>query len=166
MISCEIKRNYKVSEDKFQLVSKNLYKHYESLKNMSDDLDINEVYDVQKIIKEKRKNLNILMCGYGFASGGGETFPINLANMMYDRGHNVTFLNFNQTQLNKEVKNMLYPEIPIVEDFRNLNQLAKEHDIDVIHSHHAWVDMTVIDILDKSSNVNHVVSLHGMYENH
>jgi glycosyltransferase involved in cell wall biosynthesis len=36
--------------------------------------------------------------------------------------------------------------------------------VDIIHSHHAWVDMTIAALLAHNKSTKHVVTTHGMYE--
>ena len=40
----------------------------------------------------------------------------------------------------------------------------RDFDIGLIHSHHAWMDNTVLDLLPEDSPVRTVITLHGMYE--
>ena len=51
----------------------------------------------------------------------------------------------------------------MVSDLASLPSLIDRFDIDIVHSHHAWVDGTVIDLL-ADSDCEIVVTLHGMYE--
>ena len=49
-------------------------------------------------------------------------------------------------------------------DFSQLERIVADFDIDVIHSHHAWMDNTILDLLPEDAAVKTVVTLHGMYE--
>lgn len=110
------------------------------------------------------KRLNILFVGYAFVSGGGETFPIQLANIFKEQGHSVTYLDCCEAEPNPGVRGMLREDIPVVNDLFKLNQVVQDFGIDIIHSHHAWVDVNIMEILNHQLDVRHVVSMHGMYE--
>jgi len=107
---------------------------------------------------------NLLMVSYGFCTGGGETFPVSLANLMKGRGYNVTYLDCAREPRNEGVRQRLRSDIPIVSDFPQLENIVRNFEIDVIHSHHAWADSTVLDLLPDSLGCKTVVTLHGMYE--
>jgi len=111
-----------------------------------------------------KRPLNILMAGYAFCSGGGETFPIVLSNAMKSKGHNVTYLDCMREDENIDIRSQLRPDIPVVSNLEGLNHIVREFKIDLIHSHHAWVDSSIADILDSELHCRTVVSLHGMYE--
>jgi glycosyltransferase involved in cell wall biosynthesis len=106
------------------------------------------------------------MAGYALAAGGGETFPIMLANMLKANGYALTFLNCNQQKTEPEVRRMLDSAVPLLE----LNSLElveaafNELGVELIHSHHAWADVTFASLLKTSPQISHVVTLHGMYE--
>ena len=107
---------------------------------------------------------NLLMASYAFCAGGGETFPIQLANIMKARGYNVTYLDCAREARNEGIRQNLRIDIPVVSDFTQLERIVADFGIDLIHSHHAWVDSTVLDLLPEGSPAKTVVTLHGMYE--
>jgi glycosyltransferase involved in cell wall biosynthesis len=104
------------------------------------------------------------MASYGFCSGGGETFPVELANLMKGLGYNVTYLDCAQEPRNEGVRRNLRIDIPIVSDFSQLERIVSDFGIDLIHSHHAWVDSTILDLLPECAKCRTLVTLHGMYE--
>ena len=104
------------------------------------------------------------MCTYAFVPGGGETFPLNLANIMSSFGYTVTVMSFNGEKCNYDIKRKLYPRIPVVTRVGALREICTNFDIDIIHSHHACVDMTILGLFPKKSKIQKVISLHGMYE--
>jgi glycosyltransferase involved in cell wall biosynthesis len=104
------------------------------------------------------------MVGYAFCSGGGETFAIQLANIMKGSDYNVTFLDCGQEPRNQCLRDSLRRDIPVVSDFQGLVNIVRDFGIDIIHSHHGWVDSTILNLLPEDAPSKTVVTLHGMYE--
>ena len=117
---------------------------------------------IEQVATERTPNL--LMASYGFCTGGGETFPVELANLMKASDYNVTYLDCAQEPRNEGVRGKLRPDIPVVSDLAELEKIVREMGIDIIHSHHAWVDSSILDILPEDTPCRTVVTLHGMYE--
>lgn len=123
-------------------------------------------YDVEKVLKNKgTRKPNILIATFGFIPGGGETFPINLANGLKEIGYTVTFYDFNPQLCNTLIKERLSPNIPIINHSIFDQYIIKDLNIDLVHSHHASVD-EYLAMLKSSANCDfkHIVTLHGMYE--
>lgn len=122
-------------------------------------------YDLQRVEQDgQERAINLLMAGYGMSAGGGETFPIFLANLMKAQGYNVTFLDCNQTARNPAIRQKLRNDIAIVSNLEELNDIARDFSIDVIHSHHSWVDSSLLHLLRPETRAATVVTMHGMYE--
>jgi glycosyltransferase involved in cell wall biosynthesis len=165
IVSKYIKQLYKVSNDSFDRQAENLKSHWVETRGYFSEEEFVKQYNVEDIKSvEKNRRPHILMAGYSFSAGGGETFPIFLANILKDEGYNVTFLCCDQEKREPGIQNMLRKDIPIVNNVSNLYKIIVDFGIDVIHSHHAWVDNTIMDILPLQLEYFHVVSLHGMYE--
>ena len=89
---------------------------------------------------------------------------MELANLMKGVGYNVTYLDCGQEPRNHGVRKNLRIDIPVVSDFSRLEQIVSDFGIDLIHSHHAWVDSTILDLLPQEVHCSTIVTLHGMYE--
>lgn len=120
--------------------------------------------ELKLLAKAQKKRPHILQAGYAFSAGGGETFPIQMANIFKANGYTVTFLNCNEEPSNLGVRKLLRQDIPIVNNLLDLNSIVKELGIDIIQSHHAWVDSNIMQILDPTLECQHIVTMHGMYE--
>ncbi|MGY6215122.1 glycosyltransferase [Methylolobus aquaticus] len=111
---------------------------------------------------------NILMVGFSLCAGGGEIFPVRLAAALKERGYAVTFFDFHGAEPNPLVRRMLPPEIPLVDRSRlscSLDELIDDFGIEIIHSHHTFVDHFLAEnIQRRHQNVRHVVTMHGLYE--
>jgi glycosyltransferase involved in cell wall biosynthesis len=156
---------YSVPEYIFMLQREIIKKHWIQNRPSFTEERLDRCYSIEEI-KKSRKNRkpNILMVGYAFAAGGGETFPIQLANLLKGCGYGVTFLNCDQEERNEDIRKMLRNDIPIVNNYYFLEKITVEFDIDIIHSHHAWADNAILDILPENTQCRTIVTIHGMYE--
>ena len=109
---------------------------------------------------------NILIVVYSLIPGGGEILPLKLANILHSNGHAVTVLNCHQYPNENGVRTMLRPGIPLVElqSLEAIPKLVEELGIEVIHSHHPWVDTTLSELLANNANLAHIITSHGMYD--
>lgn len=165
LVAKTVQRYFRVPPEVYDAQRKNLITHWKQTRTDFTEEHFNQCYSISRIQDEvKERATNLLMAGYGFCAGGGETFPILLANLMKDLGYNVTFLDCAQEARLPEIRKSLRPDIPVVSGLANLPNLVKDFDIDVIHSHHAWVDNTILNLIPPNDSVRTVVTLHGMYE--
>jgi glycosyltransferase involved in cell wall biosynthesis len=144
-----------------------LYRHWVASRGDSSLNEFNNLYDLHRIRRTaKVRKPNLLMVGYALVAGGGETFPIMLANMLKANGYGLTFLNCNQQKTEPDVRRMLDSAVPLLD----LNSLEfaeaafNDLGVELVHSHHAWVDFTLASLLKTGRQIGHVVTLHGMYE--
>lgn len=156
---------YSVPEYIFTLQRENIKKHWLQNRPSFTEENLDRCYNIEEI-KKTRKNRkpNILMVGYAFAAGGGETFPILLANLLKSIGYGVTFLSCEQEERNEDIRKMLRSDIPVLNNIYFLNKITDEFNIDIIHSHHAWADNIILNLLPKDSTCRTVITFHGMYE--
>ena len=106
------------------------------------------------------------MVSSALSVGGGETFPIKLANMLKSAGHGVTFLNCRKAPTELGVRQMLRGDIPLLEldPFNNLNTIIDDLGIELVHSHHAWIDICISNLLENNPYIQLIVTTHGLYE--
>jgi glycosyltransferase involved in cell wall biosynthesis len=158
-------KHYRVPAGVFERQRKNLIQHWKMTRDSYSDKALSARYDLKRIEADAvLRKPNILMVGYSFAAGGGETFPIMLANLLKEEGYSITYLSCDQEPREAGVRGMLRADIPVVNNYRYLRGIVKAFGVDIIHSHHAWVDNTILDLLPEESDCVPVVSLHGMYE--
>lgn len=163
-----IARNYKVREGTFENVLFSLKRHYQAMQKTDKDSIVENYYHVEEINSEKEKRSpNILMGCYALISGGGETYPLYLANEMNNQGLSVTLLNFNMEKRNEDIRKILLGDVPLVtiKNMDYLNRIITLLDGDIIHSHHGSVDVAVSKWLANGDlECKQIISLHGMYE--
>ena len=131
------------------------------VEKLSDFFDIRRAQE-----KSSPRYPNLLMITYSLMAGGGETFPLMLANLMKNRGYCVGVFNCNEQAPDAGVRRMLRPDIPLYQ-FRAINHGAvavEDMGFEVIHSHHAWADISFALILQNHESIRHIVTMHGMYE--
>ena len=163
-VACEIAKLYKVDKN-------TLYIHYSILKNRFLDeygtqYNFSDYYDINTIKAAyfERKQ-NILMCTYSLTSGGGETFPITLANELKKRGYPITLYIFDSSIEESRMKKRLFPGIAIVRrELESPKDILDDFCIDIAHSHYAFVDETFARERMRRNDFRLVVTQHGMYE--
>ena len=165
IVAKTVQKYYRVGADVFMRQREQLIAHWMETRSFFSQESFEQCYSLSRIKSVvSKKSPNLLMVAYGFCTGGGETFPVELANLMKAKGYNVTYLDCAQEPRNHGVRRKLRSDIPIVSDISNLEQIVSDFGIDLIHSHHAWVDSTILDILPEEGDFKTIVTLHGMYE--
>ncbi len=165
VVAQTVQRFFDVPPSVFATLRDNLAMHWRETRGEFSDEALENCFSVSRIAESREHRApNLLMASYAFCAGGGETFPVSLANIMKAHGYNVTYLDCDREPRQEGVRNRLRRDIPIVSDFTQLERIVDDFEIDVIHSHHAWMDSTILDILPEDASVKTVVTLHGMYE--
>jgi glycosyltransferase involved in cell wall biosynthesis len=164
-VACEVARLYRVDPAIFDRQRANLVLHWKQNRRDFDETAFAALYDTARIraaMAERRPN--VLMVGYAFSAGGGETFAAALASEMKRAGFTVTYFDCDQEPRQPGIRALLSPDIPVVSHLQDLARIVTDFDIGIVHSHHAWVDNSVLDILPADTPAAQVVTLHGMYE--
>jgi len=167
-ISCYIAENYKIKREVFEKVLINLKKHYEEKEHKENSFSVSEYYSIEKILESmQNRKPNIAMACYAMKSGGGEIYPLYLANEMRKKGYNITLINLRIEPTQSEARTMVLPEVPLIDiqDVGYVKSIIEKLGLDLIHSHHASVDEILATVKNSTSvKFAHVVTLHGMYE--
>jgi glycosyltransferase involved in cell wall biosynthesis len=164
-VATEVASLYRVDPAIFDRMRATLVSHWKLNREGFDEAAFSACFDTARIraaIEARRPN--VLMVGYSFAAGGGETFAAGLATEMKREGFTVTYLDCAQEARQPGIRTLLSPDIPVVSNLSDLLRIVEDFDIGIVHSHHAWVDNSVLDILPEDSPAAQVVTLHGMYE--
>jgi glycosyltransferase involved in cell wall biosynthesis len=111
----------------------------------------------------------VLIVTYGLIAGGGETFPIFLANELRRRGWPVAFLDCGFEAPEAGMRELLARNVPLYRlyDESDLGPLCRRLGIEVVHSCHTTTDLLVsrcLSNLPSDQRPQHVVTLHGGYE--
>lgn len=169
VVSKYVRQNYRVEDVIFKRELQILKKHYINNTGEKNAEIIEKYYKVDEILNSNiNRSPNILMCCFTLELGGGETYPLYLANELKSQEMAVTVLDFNMGKYDEAIRKLLNPNVPLVR-IKNLNKLAsiiKCYGGEIIHSHHASVDSTISECLlyNKDLDCKQIITLHGMYE--
>lgn len=160
---------YPPATAEFSLQERILYNHWcmhHGDKQIEKFLDLYSRDRIESLHTSYKRKPNIAIAVYALSAGGGETFPLNLANHLWQRGHAITVINFQGQPTEDGVRRMLMPSIPLIElpRLELIGSLLEDLGIELVHSHHAWVDMNLATFLTAFPTIRHVISMHGMYE--
>lgn len=131
-------------------------------------ITIDEIKGFINVQVRKSKEINICIASYGFSVGGGEMAPIDLANILREKGHHITFLVMHRKLKNDPpiLRKRLKRNIPVIyldEVKHNFNRFLLEYGIDVFNSHNVMFEL----FFHKENirlNIPYISSLHGGYE--
>jgi glycosyltransferase involved in cell wall biosynthesis len=124
--------------------------------------------DKRKILAQRRTRPHILMAFYGFIFGGGELFPVELANYLHAKGWLVSMLAFDTELTNPKMRAALNPAIPVyvsawVTEF-GADRFVAEAGISLIHSHTLGSELWFFENWALKTDIPYLVTLHGSYE--
>jgi glycosyltransferase involved in cell wall biosynthesis len=158
---------YRLSEDLLERQKSGLQSQWKSFRSDYSEYSFENCYSykrIQHFTAERKPNL--LMVSFALTAGGGETFPIKLANMLKGAGYALTFLNCHKAPTETGIRTMLRKDIPLLEldILEKLSAVVKDMGIELVHSHHGWVDEKVCRLLEHNPHSSLVITTHGMYE--
>lgn len=163
-IACFISQNYAVDLSTFERLKEKLIKQ----DNASCAEYVEQHFDLHKIqVCKSLRSPNVAICGYAITQGGGEIFPIYLANELKNQGISVTFIDFRGHPIDKEIRRKLNRNIPLIElsSLKYLKTLLSHLGTEVVHTHEGSVDRSVGQVIkNRQQSCKHVITLHGMYE--
>lgn len=170
-VACEIARLYRVPAQTLDVHRHVIRRFFEQNAGelAAQGVDFDTLYCAERVRAAGERRLpNLLIAAFAFASGGGEIFPIRLANALSERGYAVTFFDFRGEPMNPVVRGMLGSDIPVVEltnRFLETEDVIRAFGIEVVHTHHASVDHFFGIRSDRSClSAPHVITMHGMYD--
>lgn len=166
-VAIYVAENYRVCPDAHIRNYLSRLRHFENLQKNAD-ISLSDCFNIANVKQAfERRKPNILMCTNALVSGGGETFPIYLANGLKSRNYPVTLLDMHNLPENTSVRQKILPNVPLVRRRKlraSLATIIEDFGIDIVHSHHLNVDMSIADIRRKNNLFKHIVTQHGMYE--
>ncbi|RTM08644.1 MAG: glycosyltransferase [Hyphomicrobiales bacterium] len=141
------------------------YKHFE-LEPKLGPLSLH--VDKRALLEVKRERLHILLAFLGFHTGGGELFPINLANELHSQGHIVSMLALDMSHINKDMLKLLDPAVAVYDADQVVDSggdsFIAQAGVSVVHSHMALLEVFFFEYMKLTVRIPYVVSLHGSYE--
>ena len=161
-----IQQLYRIDSRVLKRQRLHLYIHWCVYKGVESENEFNEIYSLDRASKSAgARHPNVMMAAYALIGGGGETFPIMLANQIKRQGVSVTFLNCKAKGTEPGIRYMLDKNIPLLEidNLGLISLIGNDLGVEVAHSHHAWVDMALTHGL-RHTSIKHIITMHGMYE--
>lgn len=158
---------YRISDETLARLREVVQQHWTGTRDPARSPAFDSLFNLDRARREAPpRTPNLMMASFGFIAGGGETFPITLANLLKRRGHALTFYNLKEGASEPAIRALLDANIPVLElDRLELTgPVCEDMGIEVVHSHHAWVDMTLAALLKPYPEIKQVVTSHGMYE--
>lgn len=158
---------YRLDEDVLSRQNATVLEHWRRARGSECDGELSALYSLERARQQaKPRRLNVMMASYAMAAGGGETFPIFLANQLQAHGWAVTFFNCNAEPTVPGVRAMLDASIAVIEidGIHQVHRVCDDMGIEIVHSHHAWVDITFAGCIQGAKKPKQVITLHGMYE--
>jgi glycosyltransferase involved in cell wall biosynthesis len=129
---------------------------------------LSRIYSNDRVMQTERTSKHILIAFLGFQLGGGELFPIHLANQLLQQGYVVSALILDTEHENREVRNKLDRRIPVYTcdhvDELGVNEFLKNAGVDLIHSHNAGIEYFFFNANRLDYPIPYFVTLHGSYE--
>ena len=160
-----VAENYRVPAEVHEVHFNKLEEHFFGYYGGKNISELEKLFDVKKILRGVRKP-NILMGVFAMSIGGGETFPLILANELSRRGFAVTVLDFQMADELPDVRKKLDATIPLIRlnETGGLAEVVEQFKIDLIHTHHGATDSATSYVVESKPDLRHIVTLHGMYE--
>jgi glycosyltransferase involved in cell wall biosynthesis len=157
-----------VTDDIVIRFGQNLYKTYQFADAAQHIEPLGHYFSFDETLRRERRATHILMAFLGFHLGGGEMFPIHLANELLRHGYIVTMLCMDSSNENAGVRAMLDSRIAVFEA-RQVKELGMcdflaRLGIDVIHSHNIGVEFFFYKNVTRQIPIPYIVTMHGAYE--
>ena len=125
------------------------------------------VWDTGALMRAERERLHVQLHFLGFHTGGGELFPINLANALLEAGHDVSMLASDLSAQNPDMRARLDRRIPVYHSHdisrRGRAGFLEAAGVSVINSHVACCDAFLANSDPAPVERPYVVTLHGSY---
>lgn len=163
-----VARRWGLDAETLRLFFEHLEAHYAWF-NVEEILGpLRQFVEPEDIRLETRTEKHILLVILGFFVGGGEIFPIHLANELFRRGIMVSVLTLVSTNRDEMIRNMLDTGIPVYRaedlDERQLSTFLTDAGVSTAHSHIVNGELFFFDRAKPVATTPYVVSLHGSYE--
>lgn len=129
---------------------------------------LDQMFSMARMNQSHPPKLHVLMAFLGFHPGGGEVFPIQLANALHEAGVRVSMLALDMVDVNAHMLASLNAAIPVYEasyvaDY-GVDAFLNDAGVTHIHSHMVSVEWFLLEKCAMQAQLPYVVTLHGSYE--
>lgn len=129
--------------------------------------DFDEMFGTRERLEAQREVDHVQLHFLGFHPGGGELFPINLANAFTDAGMAVSMMASDMLQVNEDMRSRLNRRVPVYHSndltLYGRGTFLKSAGVSVVNTHVANSDAALAHADSLDIEVPYVVTLHGSY---
>ena len=129
---------------------------------------LNDYVDQKQLVAVPRDRPHILIAMLGFEWGGGEVFPINLANALNASGCLVSILAFDMSNVAKDLLQTLDPAIAVYDAewvaAIGADEFLRSAGVSLVHSHMISLDHFFFADQQIQTSLPYLVTLHGSYD--
>ncbi|MPZ53288.1 MAG: glycosyltransferase, partial [Acidimicrobiia bacterium] len=148
---------------------------YEKVSGQYEHFEVEKEYGPLESHLSKSKLLapaptqpHILLAFLGFHPGGGENFPIHLANELHHRGNLVSMMALDMSEVNTQMLETLDSGVPVY-DSRwvaeyGADRFLADAGVSIIHSHMVSLEWFFFEKTRIETEIPYLVSLHGSYQ--
>lgn len=167
-LASALRRMWGTPDDKVLRIYANLYRHHQQAGAGHVIGDVSQFFSNDRVLAVQRTSFHVLICSLGFRLGGGELFPIYLANELVSRGYTVSMMMLLTESENASIRTMLDARVAIY-DAQMITEVGIDHFIekafvDLIHSHNVGIELLLLQMDNRTIDIPYVVTLHGSYE--
>src|SRR5579859_3886786 len=164
----ELRKTWPVPEQTVVTFYKFIAEQYDYFNLTSKHGPLDLYCNLPKMLGTAQKKSHILLAMLGFVPGGGENFPIQLANSLVEAGWIVSMLVFETHEVNEHMRAALNPAVSVYDAAwiaeYGCDRFIREAGISLIHSHTIGSEMRFYNMWNLDPDVPYVVTLHGSYE--
>ena len=165
----EIKQIYKFIDHNCRLPSSTIARMRDELVKLDSSCQFDRLCP-QLTSAGNGEGLRVMVAISEFHYGGGEVFPIKLANKLNAKGCSVCILSVDRGPRNVDIVEMVDSDIgivslPEIEAQGGLAKFIQENHIRCVSSHIWWSDKAVFGAVCNLPEVVWMFSMHGCYEN-
>ena len=117
---------------------------YEANGGLKQGFAFEEVFDATKVLAQPRTRRHYQIGSMGFSTGGGEIFPIVVANAMRARGHVVSMACTNMHEIEAPIRSRLDPGIAVYDAaeivIEGRQNYFRDRGIELVNSHNMQFD--------------------------
>lgn len=174
MLATDIRRTWPVPTDTTWAFYRQLLAQFGRNHQSGSEAGLADLVSFDKLLTTERRALHVLIGFNGFQVGGGEYYPLYLANALRQLGVQVSLLALDLQNQAPEMLKQLDKRVPVysAHDVRAIGPDAflQQTGVDLIHSHHIGVEVLFHasdderQVLGNDNPFPYVASLHGTYE--
>lgn len=158
-------------KSRWEIPEETLHKFLDSCRSVflqagGDGFVFDNILNYTSLHSIQKENIHVLIGILSFSFGGGEIFPIHLANALRRKGVMVSLLQIDDSNDHRDVRAMLNPGIPVYTAksvrLMGIKKFLNDTGISIIHSHVANIEYFFLEGEDIS--IPYIATLHGSYE--